>query len=171
MIGAEIHKEQVTFKTYAQKLPPSSSSSGGGNAEPAVDPRLLGIFKSAFEKLSQNAQELMQLCSLLANTDVPIKLLQGSEGVYVFDWMKGGCYHIFTCWVHINRSNQGPPFSPFIEHRITVLRRRNYNQTTRQQGNQEGRYRTSLLFSHLPELGESHPVDPPAGPQACRHYS
>lgn len=81
-----MREKQVTFENYAQKLQLGGSRS---IPESEVGPHLVDIFRSTFEKLGQNARELMQLCSFIENTNIPIKLLKGREGLYVFDWMKG----------------------------------------------------------------------------------
>ena len=87
----------MTFAHYAENQLPriNSISSRNSNPGPAADvqdsPNVFAVFEESFKKLSQNARELMQLCSFIANTDIPLELLEGTtnEGKHVFSWMEG----------------------------------------------------------------------------------
>jgi hypothetical protein len=90
------------------QLPRINSISGrNSNFGPAADvqdsPNVFAVFKETFKKLSQNARELMQLCSFVANTDIPLELLEGttSEGKHVFSWMES-----MYSWLEVNMGKE-----------------------------------------------------------------
>lgn len=77
-------KGSVTFEDYL-KPPERVAESVGG----VKDTYYARTFQTAFDVLKQNpnAMQLIQMCSLTTNTDIPMNLLKG--GIKVVDWMTG----------------------------------------------------------------------------------
>jgi hypothetical protein len=119
MIGAYLRKRMLTFRSYAKQPI--------GN--------LTSIFQTSFDRLSQSAKELIQLCSLIGNTNIPTKLLEGGEGV--IDWIKGKCYRATLM------------FGVFLSVCIVLLRGR--MTLPRQHGHRLRCGRASLILSCLSE--------------------
>ncbi|KAK0617649.1 hypothetical protein B0T14DRAFT_498628 [Immersiella caudata] len=81
LVGAYLRTAKVVkFEDY---LEPSSSIAE--SVEEVKNSYYVFTFEKAFEKLSPAAREVMQLCSLISNSDIPIQLLKG--GIGVVDWM------------------------------------------------------------------------------------
>ncbi|KAK3356815.1 hypothetical protein B0T25DRAFT_139983 [Lasiosphaeria hispida] len=75
MIGAYLRELKVTYKSYPGKLEKGLE----------ITDQLDSIWQTSFQRLGPRAKELVQLCSLLNNTDIPIRLLHGGQGD--FSWM------------------------------------------------------------------------------------
>ena len=83
--GAYVFADSTTLYKYTRLL---KSELGTSPSRVAKDKdKLPIIWDLSWSKISINARRLMQLCSLISNEDIPIKLLQG--GKRDIDWMKG----------------------------------------------------------------------------------
>jgi hypothetical protein len=89
--GAYMSYEGLNLQKYARQLkvelePPGSKSSPGKQAG-IVKNRLDTLWEMSWIKLSANSKRLIQLCSLISNENIPLKLLQG--GKRDIEWMQG----------------------------------------------------------------------------------
>jgi hypothetical protein len=84
-VGAYISSLQISLQKYAKllKCEPERSI----NEKITNTNRLDTIWEISWNKLSEKAKELLQLCSLLSAQDIPLKLLQG--GKRDIGWMIG----------------------------------------------------------------------------------
>lgn len=85
-VGRQIRYDlgELAFSDYVE--PPESIAQSVGEVKDSYFDR---TFRKAYEKLelSPTAKELMQICSLMDNTDIPMNLLKG--GIGVVEWMTG----------------------------------------------------------------------------------
>ncbi len=85
-VGRQIRYDlgELAFSDYVK--PPESIAQSVGQVKNSYFGR---TFEEAYEKLelSPTAKELMQICSLMENTEIPMKLLKG--GIGVVEWMTG----------------------------------------------------------------------------------
>jgi hypothetical protein len=73
---------KVTFEDYVR--PPKSVAESVGEVKESYYSR---TFQKTFNELGTPEKELMQLCSLMKNIDIPTALFKG--GIGVVDWMTG----------------------------------------------------------------------------------
>jgi hypothetical protein len=92
--GSFISRGQMSFHQYLALLDKGFKAVAAKGAPGQWDPRtrsatLLNTWEMSFSLLTSPAQELLLLCGLLANGDIPDELFN-LEGEMKFDWMKEG---------------------------------------------------------------------------------
>ncbi|KAI9773698.1 MAG: hypothetical protein M1839_002032 [Geoglossum umbratile] len=76
LAGAYLREDPIPIKKYARWLK---------NRPGRIFDPIATVWKLSFDKLGENAQRLLQLCSLIGNEDIPFELLEG--GKHSINWM------------------------------------------------------------------------------------
>lgn len=88
-IGAYLRSVPITARSYAERQRASCrcTNSPTVTRQGSLDEQLSRIWQASFDEISENSKELILLCSLIGNTNIPIRLLQG--GIGNVKWMTG----------------------------------------------------------------------------------